>query len=49
MLEPADPPRTFTEDDWNNFSIMEVEQKGRGAEAEHKYRASKVLAEKAAW
>ena len=49
MLEPADPPRTFTEDAWNKFSIREVEQKGREADPEHKYRASKVLAEKAAW
>ncbi|KAG8876481.1 methylglyoxal reductase (NADPH-dependent) gre2 [Tulasnella sp. 331] len=39
----------FDETDWNVTSPNEVEQKGKGASAIHKYRASKVLAERAAW
>ncbi|CAE6446296.1 unnamed protein product [Rhizoctonia solani] len=38
----------FTDDDWNMRSIKEVEEKGRDA-GKDKYRASKVLAERAAW
>ncbi|KAG8993541.1 methylglyoxal reductase (NADPH-dependent) gre2 [Tulasnella sp. 427] len=40
---------TYDEYDWNTESPTEVEQKGRDASPIHKYRASKVLAEKAAW
>ncbi|CAE6401041.1 unnamed protein product [Rhizoctonia solani] len=39
----------FTEGDWNSFSLQEVETKGRAAAGGDKYRASKTLAEKAAW
>ncbi|KAL7411337.1 D-lactaldehyde dehydrogenase [Mrakia frigida] len=49
IIEPATPPHTFTEKDWNEFSIKEVAEKGAAADGGHKYRASKVLAEKAAW
>lgn len=35
--------------DFNDFSIKEVEEKGKDAAGGHKYRASKSLAEKAAW
>ncbi|THG95051.1 hypothetical protein EW026_g6529 [Hermanssonia centrifuga] len=46
----ADPnPRVFTEDDWNELSVKEVETKGSEASAFDKYRASKTLAERAAW
>ncbi|KAH7337240.1 hypothetical protein B0J17DRAFT_700335 [Rhizoctonia solani] len=38
----------FTDDDWNTLSVQEVEEKGRNA-GKHKYRASKVLTERAAW
>ncbi|KEP49514.1 D-lactaldehyde dehydrogenase [Rhizoctonia solani 123E] len=38
----------FTDDDWNELSVKEVEEKGKNA-GKHKYRASKVLAERAAW
>ncbi len=34
--------------DWNTYSPTYVEQKGKNAGI-HKYRASKVLAERAAW
>ena len=43
------PPVTFSEEDWNNYSINEVETKGDKATNPDKYRASKTLAEKAAW
>ncbi|KAI0635003.1 D-lactaldehyde dehydrogenase [Trametes polyzona] len=42
-------PRVLDENDWNEESVKEVEVKGRDASPMHKYRASKVLAEKAAW
>ncbi|KAG8853840.1 methylglyoxal reductase (NADPH-dependent) gre2 [Tulasnella sp. 330] len=41
--------RTFDDTDWNVTSPNEVEQKGKNASQWHKYRASKVLAERAAW
>jgi len=44
-----DSPRTFTEADWNDPAVEEVREKGRGASQPAKYRASKVLAERAAW
>ncbi|KAG8937757.1 methylglyoxal reductase (NADPH-dependent) gre2 [Tulasnella sp. 408] len=40
---------TFDEADWNDVSPREIELKGKDAEPIHKYRASKVLAERAAW
>ncbi|KAG8900558.1 methylglyoxal reductase (NADPH-dependent) gre2 [Tulasnella sp. 403] len=43
------PGAHFDESDWNEESPIEVEVKGRNASAIHKYRASKVLAERAAW
>lgn len=49
IIKPADHQQTLTEKDWNEISIKEVESKGRDASALHKYRASKTLAEKAAW
>ncbi|KAL0948587.1 hypothetical protein HGRIS_011146 [Hohenbuehelia grisea] len=46
----VDPkPIVFTEDDWNDQSIQVVEKDGRAAPNIAKYRASKTLAEKAAW
>lgn len=41
--------RVFNETEWNQQSLTEVETKGRGTTAAHKYRASKTLAERAAW
>ncbi|KAF7966124.1 hypothetical protein HWV62_39968 [Athelia sp. TMB] len=47
----ADYPdaRVSSEKDWNEQAIEDVQQKGRDANPENKYRASKTLAEKAAW
>ncbi|TIB75358.1 hypothetical protein E3Q23_00709 [Wallemia mellicola] len=42
-------PRMFTEEDWNEHSAKECEEMGINARAQSKYRASKTLAEKAAW
>jgi hypothetical protein len=39
-------PKEFSETDWNNQAIQEIEELGRGASAGAKYRASKTLAEK---
>lgn len=39
-------PSEFSEKDWNEASIKEVNEKGREADPMTKYRASKTLAEK---
>ncbi|KAL1751107.1 hypothetical protein FB107DRAFT_222671 [Schizophyllum commune] len=49
ILESRSGPVVFTDKDWNQQSIDEVEKLGKGASAAAKYRASKTLAEKAAW
>ncbi|EPQ50349.1 NAD P-binding protein [Gloeophyllum trabeum ATCC 11539] len=49
VLEIPTSPRVFTEKDWNQQALKEVEEKGRDALVMNKYRASKTLAEKAAW
>ncbi|KAI0681948.1 NAD(P)-binding protein [Cerioporus squamosus] len=49
VLTPYPDPRTFSEEDWNEASIAEVKEKGKDATAIAKYRASKTLAERAAW
>ena len=41
--------RVFGEKDWNDLALQEVEAKGRAAAPLDKYRASKTLAERAAW
>ncbi|KAG9026353.1 methylglyoxal reductase (NADPH-dependent) gre2 [Tulasnella sp. JGI-2019a] len=41
--------KLFDETDWNTTSPREVEEKGRDATGMHKYRTSKVMAERAAW
>ncbi|GJJ13666.1 hypothetical protein Clacol_007922 [Clathrus columnatus] len=43
---PEGQQRIFTEKDWNEFSIKEIEEKGKDAAGHHKYKASKTLAEK---
>ncbi|CAE6468501.1 unnamed protein product [Rhizoctonia solani] len=49
IIDPTRPPGgVYTDDDWNPCSVKEVELKGRDAKWD-KYRASKILAEKAAW
>ncbi|KAH9946473.1 NAD(P)-binding protein [Amylocystis lapponica] len=49
VLTADDKPRTFSEADWNDAVIAEVNEKGSEASGLAKYRASKTLAEKAAW
>ncbi|GAA5856956.1 hypothetical protein JCM9279_005030 [Rhodotorula babjevae] len=49
IVEPKEPVYTFTERDWNEFSPNEVKIKGDKADPSQMYRASKTLAEKAAW
>ncbi|KAJ7112047.1 NAD(P)-binding protein [Mycena crocata] len=46
-MEPD--PKTFDESDWNEWAPKEIAEKGRSASAIAKYRASKALAERAAW
>lgn len=47
----ADYPdaRVFSEKDWNEQAVQDVQENGRNAMVGNKYRASKTLAEKAAW
>ena len=49
VLEERDTPTVFSEKDWNEKAIREVKEQGRQASNAAKYRASKTLAEKAAW
>ncbi|KDQ18875.1 hypothetical protein BOTBODRAFT_28363 [Botryobasidium botryosum FD-172 SS1] len=42
-------PPIYTEEDWNEVAVKEVETKGVDADQPQKYRASKVLAERSAW
>ncbi|TBU34313.1 NAD(P)-binding protein [Dichomitus squalens] len=45
----APTPVTFTEANWNEHDVAEVRDKGAAAAQSAKYRASKALAERAAW
>jgi nucleoside-diphosphate-sugar epimerase len=49
VLHVSPEPKTFSEKDWNEQAPKEVEELGRGAQVMQKYRASKTLAERAAW
>lgn len=49
VLTPTTNPTVFTEKDWNQQAIKDVEEMGKAAPPASKYRASKTLAEKAAW
>ncbi|KAI5474685.1 D-lactaldehyde dehydrogenase [Pseudohyphozyma bogoriensis] len=49
FFHPHPPPYTITEKDWNTSSVAEVEAKGKDAAPQQSYRASKTLAERAAW
>ncbi|KAF5363173.1 hypothetical protein D9758_008392 [Tetrapyrgos nigripes] len=49
VLEIRPEPTKFSEEDWNELSAKEVQEQGRSAAAASKYRASKTLAERAAW
>ncbi|WVQ78700.1 hypothetical protein IAT38_000787 [Cryptococcus sp. DSM 104549] len=49
IMMPKTGPFTFTEEDWNTESPEVVEKEGDQAPGSHLYRASKTLAERAAW
>jgi hypothetical protein len=48
-MHVASEPTTFSETDWNEQAPAEIERLGRDASPWQKYRASKSLAERAAW
>ena len=43
---PSGEPKKFTENDWNDESVRQVEQLGKEAMGADKYCASKMLSEK---
>lgn len=43
------PPHTFTEKDWNDYSEGEVKRSGKAASSVHIYFASKTAAERTLW
>ncbi|TFK57581.1 NAD-P-binding protein [Heliocybe sulcata] len=50
LVEPTkEPGYVYTEADWGDYSVREVQLKGAKADTVQKYRASKTLAERAAW
>ncbi|GAA5992961.1 hypothetical protein JCM5350_003061 [Sporobolomyces pararoseus] len=50
IVNPYDPVYIFKEDkDWNEYSPKQVEEKGKDVDPAQAYRASKTLAERAAW
>ncbi|CCM04261.1 uncharacterized protein FIBRA_06430 [Fibroporia radiculosa] len=49
VMRIEEQPLTLSEADWNDQAIVEVREKGRGSSQAAKYRASKTLAERAAW
>jgi len=49
IVEPHDGVYTYTEEDWNNWAVNEVKRIGSALNGVDKYRASTVLAERAAW
>ncbi|KAF8342433.1 D-lactaldehyde dehydrogenase [Amanita rubescens] len=49
MRDAGNEPIVLNENDWNTSAIEACEKLGRNATPGHKYRASKTLAEKAAW
>lgn len=49
VYSPPSEFRVFDENDWNEATLKEVETKGRNADQISKYRASKILAERAVW
>ncbi|KAH9918248.1 NAD(P)-binding protein [Epithele typhae] len=49
ILHESATPMTFDESSWNDQAVAETTARGRDAPAIVKYRASKTLAERAAW
>ncbi|KAJ7590474.1 D-lactaldehyde dehydrogenase [Mycena floridula] len=46
---PGMAPKIFDDTDWNTYAVKVVAESGRAAPNVEKYRASKVLAERATW
>ncbi|WRT70961.1 uncharacterized protein IL334_007960 [Kwoniella shivajii] len=46
---PGGPPTRYNEEDWNEVDLIRCEKEGVEAPGDSKYRASKVLAERAYW
>jgi nucleoside-diphosphate-sugar epimerase len=46
IFAPVTNPTVLNETNWNTVSPEEVERLGRAAHPYHKYRVSKILAEK---
>ncbi|KAF9042284.1 hypothetical protein BJ165DRAFT_262532 [Panaeolus papilionaceus] len=49
VITPSSQPSRFSETDWNEFSVKEVQEKGDKAAPIEIYRASKTLAERSVW
>ncbi|KAF8155208.1 NAD-P-binding protein [Mycena galopus ATCC 62051] len=49
VMNISTTPQVLSELDWNDQAVKEVEEKGRAASNQAKYRTSKTLAERAAW
>ncbi|KAI0634997.1 NAD(P)-binding protein [Trametes polyzona] len=49
IMGPGTTPRTADESVWNDEAVANVRSRGRAASPMEKYRASKSLAERAAW
>src|SRR5687768_13201120 len=49
IFHPADAGYKYTEDDWNDWAMDEVKEKGKDVSAAIVYRASKAEAERTAW
>ncbi|KAF8847321.1 NAD(P)-binding protein [Acephala macrosclerotiorum] len=49
VVSTKEPPYIFTEKDWNNESLAEIERLGKETPGPHIYRGSKVASETAFW
>ncbi|CZR61343.1 related to V.vinifera dihydroflavonol 4-reductase [Phialocephala subalpina] len=49
IMSTKEPPYIFTEKDWNNESLAEIERLGKETPGSHIYRGSKVASETAFW
>ncbi|KAF7328348.1 NAD(P)-binding protein [Mycena venus] len=49
VLQEQSEPKTFSELDWNELVLQQIAEKGSTASGHTKYRAAKVLGERAAW
>lgn len=49
ILARPSEPTLYSEEDWNDESVQDIEQNGANAKPESGYRASKTISERAAW